>query len=222
MALLDPLEVYRATVVLCSDAPPLERPGPLFDALLMHAQSHGAETEVIACARHLLRNRRARAVAINGSRGEAWGRDIPGEAWPGADTYANLLADAVDPFPEQMHRSRPAYHTRDESDAFLELVREQRWSHVAIVTHAHHILRTFLGMIRAMQVAKLRLRVHAVVPQHTNWWIPVGGSQGSPVQERFQHIAGELERIERYQASGHIASFAELWEYLRWRDYIVP
>ncbi|MDO8463070.1 MAG: hypothetical protein Q7S96_02250 [bacterium] len=209
---LDALDVYRATCMLLSDQPK----APV-DALLFHAKANGDQRGLIEFVASEQRRGLAQYIAINGSAGEALGGTTPGEAWPGAVEYTNQLCFLGVP-PEAIICTRPAFHTRDENDAFLALARERSWRRVAIVTHPHQILRAFLGMVRAMGDAPLV--VYAQTPPHTNWSIVVFGSQGAEAMTRREHIHAEFKRIAAYQAKGDLAEFWQLHEYLGERAHM--
>lgn len=213
-AVLSPLDIFQATAILLSDRPPGK-----VDAIFFHARPRGDDDECFELAAEYLRTERAQFVVINGSCGEAYGKTTPGEAWEGADAYERRLRDLHVP-PEALIRSRPAFHTRDEADAFYTVARGREWKSAAVLTLPHHITRAMLSMVHvALAQCPLQYpRVYALAPTTVNWWKQVPGSQGHAWKRRSDHIAGELERIARYQVSGELATLQELSEYLDWRD----
>lgn len=122
-----PLDYYRATCLVLSDRQPKS-----MDALLFHAKSDGDEEELIPFVAASAREFGA-SIAVNGSSGEEYGRDVPGAAWPGADVYIDKLNSAGAPR-DMIVRSHPAFNAREENSAFLVLAQEHDWERAAIIT----------------------------------------------------------------------------------------
>jgi hypothetical protein len=205
------LAEVQAVTVLLSDWP--TKP---MDAVFFHARSHGDDDGLFELAAEFLNQRLARRVVINGSDGERADGTGPGTAWPGKKVWLDRLKDfGITPF-----LTRPAFHNRDENEAFQELAEAERWKSAVILTQPHQILRTFLGAVKSMADHRYWMRLHAAAPRATPWWKKVHGSQGAEELARFQHIEAEFKRVPLYQQKGDLATLPELWAYLQSRESI--
>lgn len=209
------LAVFQATTVLLSDWP-RNAPRNAVDALFFFSRAHNDHHGLFDLAATLFTTSCVRHVAITGSRGEREGGTIPGEANPGKDFYLRELAAWGVRW--NVVPANPAFNTKTEGEAFLSLAKKHGWRHAAIIAQPHQILRAFLGLVRSMATIGFEIPIFAAAPRSTSWWEHVYGSQGENLMARFEHIGAELERIRRYQASGELASFYDLFRYLRRRD----
>ena len=205
-----PLAVFRATTVLLSDWPSEQ-----VDALFFHGRSHGDDDGLFEIAAEFYRH--GTRIVLNGSDGERRGGITPGEAWPGKAPWTERLkalgvTDIV--------YSEPAFDSKQENEAFLDLAMNRGWKSGAILTQPHQAVRAFLGMVKSMADHGYWMRVYAVSPKSTLWWKPVYGSQGAAEILRFGHIEEEFNRIRPYQQKGDLACFAILFDYLQRRSEI--
>jgi hypothetical protein len=86
-------------------------------------------------------------------------------------------------------------HTQDEAHLALA----QAGTDLTIVTSAYHALRAFLTFVQVSGTTPLKL-----------WNLPVPSS--------MDRLADELQKIERYQQAGHVASYERGVQYWRWRN----
>lgn len=205
------LTMFQAATVLSSDWPTTEG----VDGLFFHARSFGDDDGLFKIAADF--HARGARVVINGSCGERQVGTKPGEAWPGKAAYLERLravgvADTLS--------SEPAFNTKQENEMFLKLAVEKKWRSAAILTQPHQMLRAFLGMVKSMATCNYWVRVYAVAPKFTDWCKEVHGSQGAKAMLRFDHIEEEFKRIPLYQQKGDLATFEELFEYLKRRESI--
>lgn len=211
---MNALALFKATAMLSSDYPTEN-----VDAVFFHARSYGDDDGLWELVEQLYVSGQARWIVINGSDGRRWDGTTPGEAWPGRDAWLDRI-DTIKPLKHAVIGiSRPALHTREENDAFIEYASEANLKSAIILTQPHQLLRTFLGAVRAMYIQHYWMRLYAVAPKTTSWKKLVRGSQGILQMERFGHIAEEFGRIEQYQKAGSLATFDELEDYLRHRRH---
>lgn len=205
--------VFQATTVLLSDWP-----AEKVDALFFHGRSHGDDDGLFELVAELVTGGMVGHVALNGSDGERLGDSRPGVAWPGKQIYMDRLAAFG--IGKAIVCSRPAFHNKDENEAFLEFAMARGWRTGIVLTQPHQLLRTFLGMVKSMAVHGYWMRAYAVAPKSTAWWKDVFGSQGAESKRRFLHIEEEFKRVPLYQQKGDLATFDELFEYLKRRSEI--
>lgn len=207
-ALAAALSYVQATTMLLSDWP--VKP---VDALFFHARPRFDEDGLFELAAGLYRTRIVGAIAINGSDGEGVGRG-PGEAWEGKAAWTSRLHSMGLPDPVF---AGPGLHTKHENEQFLALAQERGWQTGVVLAQPYQLVRIMLGFVRSMADHGYWMRVRAVAPKTTDWQREVYGSQNAVLMPRFEHIWEELRRIPIYQAKGDIATFEELFQYLRWR-----
>ena len=111
------LEALQATTVLLND-----EPQESVDTIFFHARAWGDEGGLFPLALEIFHAKKAASVSINGGKGGPAGSTTVGEDWPGCSTYtARLWTLGVN----NIRVTRPAPHTKEENDAFLELAIEQ-------------------------------------------------------------------------------------------------
>ncbi len=209
---LDSLDVYKATVMLLSG-----RPTKPVDALFFHGRSFGDHMGLFELAANLMDNRLVNVVVLFNNEGERFGSNIPFEANPGKTWHKDQLIKYGVSEDRILFTAEGGRHTKWENDDFLRLATERGWLSGAILTQPHQLLRATLGMVRAMQEQQYAMNVYTVAPSTTDWNEIVNGSQGMEAKPRVDHIVDELVRVAKYQQSGDLVSFAELFEYLEKR-----
>ncbi len=213
-ALAAVLPYVQATTMLLSDWPVKS-----VDVLFFHSRAPHDDDGLFELAGELYRASAVKRVAINGSDGEREPGGAAGAIWPGKGFYIQRLRELGVAGWRDPILTRPAFNTKDEDNAFLEIARAEGWRSVGVLTQPHQLLRAMLGLVKSMDEQGYGMRVYAVAPRGTPWWKEVYGPQSEKLLPRFDHIWEELRRIPIYQAKGDLATFAEFFQYLRWRDY---
>ena len=206
------LRLYQATVMLLSGQP---RGG--VDVLFFHNRSFGDYTGLFEIARAMIRQ--VGFITITNNEGERVGSITPYEANPGMSWCINQLTQKHRVPPEKiLHPDMRAFHTRHENEAFVKQAEERGWLSGVILAQPHQLLRATLGMVQAMEQSGYMMAIYTAAPPDTPWQAEVRGNQGFQEKPRVDHIRDELERVFRYQATGELASFDELFTYLKARD----
>lgn len=210
---LDSRDVYQATSMLLGG-----HPSKPVDVLFFHGRSYGDHAGLFELAADLIHHEMVSAIALFNNEGERFGSSIPFEANPGKTWHREQLIKYGVPEDRILFAAKGGYHTKWENDDFLRLAAEQGWSSGVILTQPHQLLRATLGMVRAMQEQRYVMEIYTVTPPATNWYEVVKGSQGMEAKPRVDYIVDELVRMAKYQQSGGLVSFAELFAYLEKRD----
>jgi len=210
------LQLYQATNLLLSDYPRIP-----VDALFFHGRAHKDDDHALFnLAAQLYHQGTINTIVLVGTEGERFEGKTPGEAWPGKTAWTKRLQERG---VERIVYSPPAYHARQDDDAFLAASKDQGWKRAVALTHPHQLVRAMLGMVKVMQEEDYWMVVYGLAPQTSDWHKQVFGSQGQNLMPRFGHIELEFDRILRYQEKGHLASFDELFDYiLRMRPQLAP
>jgi len=106
-----------------------------------------------------------------------------------------------------LYTEETAMNTRDEVLRALSLAAEHGWDSLIFVTSPHHQYRAFLTALAAMRELGVKIRIH-VVPAPLPW------SAENPWGRRVDLLDAEFERIEKYRAEGHVATFKDGLAYL--------
>lgn len=205
---------YKASIMLLSSKAPQS-----VDVLFFHNRSYGDYTGLFEVAEHMFRRGWVRFIAVTNNEGERFGSIVPYEANPGKTECIRILEeDHHIPHEVIVVPEITAFHTRQENTAFLELSGRRGWTTGVILAQPHQLLRSMLGVVQAMEQTRYNMSVYTAAPDFTPWQEIVKGNQGLDEKPRFEHIEEELKRIRQYQVSGELATFDQLFKYLKTRE----
>lgn len=199
-------QLIELTVRLFSDPAPAE-PIP---AAYLFGQTPDNQESVHAAGAALFAARRAHAVAIGGTR--------PLSGYPGEDAWrADLVAHGI---PSESILSIPPVDpdaligtTLTESQAFVAYADRAGYAAAYIVAAPFHQLRSCMTMVSEVLRARSPLRIYSAPGMPLAWLAEVAHSQGTVRGARKGLIAGELERIRRYQEKGDILPTEDILAY---------
>ena len=195
-----------------------EPPGTI-DAMFFFARTFGDDDDqLFAIAAYQVMRRRIEHILINGSEGERFGGVKPHEAWAGSTAWIKHFEKLGI---QQVLTSRPAFHTKDEHEAFLDVAIENGWRSAALLAQPTQILRVMLGQVKSCIDRSYPMRLYAAYPERNDWEKSVCGTQGSAELPRWTHAQLDALRIAAYWYKGDIVSPAELLTYLSHREEIV-
>lgn len=187
------------------------------DAVFLFTRARYDEDGLFETIRDLQNRNLVKHVVTNSSQGERLGGNIPGEIWPGIQVWLpQLKALGI----ERVHLSRPAFHTRDEAEAFLETAKKQRWASAAILTQPHQLMRATLSVLKVMQERNFWMKIYSVYPANCDWFREVYGPQGRELLPRYLQIEPEESRIDAYIAKDDIATPDDYISYRRRREQL--
>lgn len=196
------LEWYEALCLLHSS-----RPQEPVDAIVVHARSHGRDGDgLLELVREFIPNLAPIAV-INGGDGVSL-KNPNHKAWPGKEEYLQQLVELNIPT-GNIILSKPARHTREESEMFAQVIEERGWKRVAVANHGHCLPRAMLGWLNELEKRKLKVKLFPVAPTSINWEVCVHGQQGLAPAQRLTQCRGELERTLQYQRE-YPGNFAQI------------
>ena len=206
-------QANRANLMLLSGYPP-----KTIDVIFFHDRSYGDFTNLFQMAASMYKSGIARFIATPNTDGARFGRNIPREASPGKEWVTRQLLALHLPIESIIRPDMPSHHTWEENNAFLQLARERKWRSAAILTQPHQLLRTMLGMVKAMDNTGYLMEVYTATPIYTPWYEITRVNQGEEEKMRVENIDDELIRIPQYQEKGDLASLEELSAYLEARE----
>ncbi len=161
------------------------------DVVYLHGLSKGMldSVNLFEATAQLVLEGRARCVAYNGSDGRGTSPEsVPGSVWDGAGVYrADFLKNGIPT--SVLFPTRPAFHTREETDAFIELAKEQGWQAAYIATVPYHWPRALTCLVASMAKYEHRIKIHFLRPEKLLWNSIITGSQGN--EAAFSAEAGD-------------------------------
>lgn len=211
------LNLVRTSQILLTDKLPVGQPA---DVVFLPSLSEGMieSGRLFEAVAKLYWTGQFAGVAFNGSAGEDFSTRTPGRGWVGAKRYEEELRVCEQfgfPVPP-LFPTRPAFHTRDETDALVELAKQNQWSRVIIVTVAYHFPRVFICLVQSMKTIGYGFAAYAAAAP-TDWLVPMKGSQGKEDTDSFTECLKDSRKVFEYQKKGFGCSFDELFDYLKRR-----
>lgn len=102
-------------------------------------------------------------------------------------------------------------NTKTQSDWVARQLREHAIASAGLCTAPYHIVRAYLTLLKSLLVGGQQIPVFPIPT-------PVGLEASTPELgiSTWELAAGEAERILRYQATGDVATLAEVRSYLNW------
>jgi len=140
------------------------------------------------------------------------GLDNPPHAFTAAETRKYLIENGL--HPDRIISEGASLNTRDQAVALAKLCAKHEWNRVLVVTSPYHMPRAFLTLLRALDERDITEKVQLVpLPaSQTKWTDTPPGEQ----HKRVDLFAIELAKIDEYSRLGHVASYSEGLDYLRW------
>ena len=133
--------------------------------------------------------------------------------------YGSFPYEEVAPFilgqgvPEKdlIHESK-SQHTREQAIEVINMAMENGWKKLALVASHEHQYRAYLTFLRVVLDTKSGILLYNAPVRNLNWFVNSGWGM------RFDRLAAEIERIEKYSALGHLATAQEVVEYQKWKE----
>ena len=136
--------------------------------------------------------------------------------------YGSYPFEEVKPFllkggikEEDLIHENKSLHTRQQAIEIVKMAKEKGWKKLALVASHEHQYRAYLTFLREVLDSKSDIILYNAPVRNLNWFIDSGWGI------RFDRLAGEFERIEKYSALGHLATADEVIEYQKWKESLL-
>jgi hypothetical protein len=183
------------------------------DGAYLFGQTVDNQTSVFRTGVDLIQRQQARRLLIADSVSRS---GYPGfAAWYQALMDLGLKTDKIRGVPTH---SFPILHTLTEATALVRYAKAEKMRTIFVVAAPFHQLRAFMTTVTVALQKFPELRIYNRPGQALPWHETVRHSQGSLECQRSELIYSELERIERYQVKGDLASPEQILAYLSQRD----
>ena len=109
-------------------------------------------------------------------------------------------------------------NTLIESEALVRFAKFRAYKRLLVVSSPFHQLRALMTAVTVALREYSDLQIHSQPGTALPWLQTAVHSQGTLSSSRRKLIWGEMERIEKYQKKGDLASFDDVLKYLNVRD----
>lgn len=107
-------------------------------------------------------------------------------------------------------------NTREQAVEVVKMAIGYGWKKLALVASHEHQYRAYLTFLREVIDTQSGLILYNTPVRNLNWFRDNGWGI------RFDRLAAEFERIERYSALGHLANASEVIAYQKWKESLLP
>lgn len=135
-------------------------------------------------------------------------------SFPFEEVKPLILAGGV-PEEDLIHEN-VSKHTRQQAVEVIKLANKMGWKKLALVASHEHQYRAYLTFLREVLDTKSGIILYNAPVRNLNWFVDSGWGI------RFERLAAEFERIEKYTEMGHLASAEEVIEYQKWKESLLP
>ena len=133
--------------------------------------------------------------------------------------YGSYPYEEVKPFilnagvPEEdlIHEDK-SLQTQQQAVEVMKMAMENGWKRLALVASHEHQYRAYLTFLRQVLDSKSGIILYNAPVRNLDWFVDSGWGM------RFDRLKAEIERIEKYSASGHLATAQEVVEYQQWKE----
>ncbi len=145
----------------------------------------------------------------------------PMNGYPGCQAWSTyLLNHGVDknnikPVPST---EKENLHTLIEAQSVVNFLLDHDMQRIIVMAAPFHQLRAFMTLVTVSLKMGINLSIYGQAGKPLSWEQIVTHSQGTLEAPRTALIHTELERIEKYQQKGDLASFSEVKHYLDQRN----
>lgn len=125
-----------------------------------------------------------------------------------------FIIDAGVPEQDIIHEAK-SQHTRQQAVEIVKMAVEKGWKKLALLASHEHQYRAYLTFLREVLDSNSQIVLYNTPVRNLNWFVDDGWGV------RFERLAAEFERMEKYSAMGHLATAEEVIEYQKWKESLL-
>lgn len=125
-----------------------------------------------------------------------------------------LILKARVPEVDLIHENK-SLQTQQQAIEVVKMAKEHGWKKLALVASHEHQYRAYLTFLRQVLDSKNNIILFNSPARNLNWFVDNGWGT------RFARLKGEIEKIEKYTALGHLATAEEVIEYQKWKESLL-
>lgn len=131
-------------------------------------------------------------------------------SFPYSDVVPHILATGV-PAKAIIHENK-SLSTKEQAIEVLKMASINNWNRLILVASHEHQYRAYMTFLRQVLDLRNGLILFNSPARNLEWFCDSGWGT------RFDRLAIEFDRIEKYYRFGDLATFEEIIEYQRWKE----
>lgn len=156
----------------------------------------------LPAAIELFRQGAAPVIVVSG------GIDDPPYAVSATKLVGQLIEKGV--APDRLWVENKSQHTRDSAERVVQMMVDEGWHRVLLVTSPYHVPRSLLSFIAVLNERGIAERHHVLSASSHCFWF----RECEPDVLRVDLVEREGEKVAAYQAKGDVASYEDGLAYL--------
>jgi hypothetical protein len=182
-------------------------------AIFLFGQTEDNDTSVLTKAQQLVEVKKTDRILFM--------HTPPTNGYPGYEAWKKKLIQAG--VAEQQIAGvpmlpAPVLHTLVEAESVMSYAKQQNFQAMYVTAAPFHQPRAFMTAVTAALRIYPELKIFSQTGIPLPWLEEAVHSQGKTTGTRKQLITGEMERIEKYQKQGDLATVEQVLDYLNRRD----
>jgi uncharacterized SAM-binding protein YcdF (DUF218 family) len=131
-------------------------------------------------------------------------------SYPFEKILPHILKEGI-PADVILHENK-SLNTHEQAVEVIKLAKDNHWSKIILVATHEHQYRAYLTFLKEVISLKTRIILYNAPVRNLPWFSETGWGI------RFNRLEKEFERIEKYSALGHLATFKDAIEYQKWKE----
>lgn len=103
-------------------------------------------------------------------------------------------------------------HTQQQAEEVIKLAEKHNWKKIVLLASHYHQYRAYLTFLREILIRKSDIILISAPARNLSWF---GENDWG---RRYDLLSSEFEKIEKYMASGHCATYSEAIIYQQWKE----
>ena len=131
-------------------------------------------------------------------------------SYPFEDILPYILKSGF-PLDKLIHEDR-SLNTKEQAHEIVKLAKTNNWNRLILVASHEHQYRAYLTFLKEILVSESPLILYNSPVRNLKWFEETGWGI------RFNRLESEFEKISKYGALGHLATFEEAISYQKWKE----
>lgn len=136
--------------------------------------------------------------------------NLPYGSTPFSEVYPILIKSGI-PSNAIIHEDR-SQNTREQAIEVIKLATTNKWESLILIASHYHQYRAYLTFLREVLDINELLLLYNAPEKNLPWFTETGWGK------RFDLLESEFDRIDKYIALHHLATFEEAIKYQQWKE----
>lgn len=133
-------------------------------------------------------------------------------SFPFSDVGPRIIENGVPEY--ALVHENVSLHTRAQAVEIIAMAKREKWNRIILVATYDHQYRAYLTFLKEVKSTLPSLVIFNSPARNLGWYHDDGWGT------RFNRLDVEFDRIEKYSAMGHLATFEEVVEYQKWKEQL--